>query len=138
MSLWGRRLLDRPSFLVVQICAEVHCSLGSLGEQVHFLNLCRDSPLPQRPLHSPQEYVQRVLAPVAFVELHSHPVVLQPCFLPLPSTLRSPSFPIHEEDEEKLSEDSDAPLPPSGVELVLRESSSPEVRPWPPHPGLPP
>lgn len=42
------------------------------------------------------------------------------------STLRSPSFPIHEEDEEKLSEDSDAPLPPSGVELVLRESSSPE------------
>ncbi|XP_021040055.1 E3 ubiquitin-protein ligase MGRN1 isoform X2 [Mus caroli] len=42
------------------------------------------------------------------------------------STLRSPSSPIHEEDEEKLSEDSDAPLPPSGVELVLRESSSPE------------
>ncbi|XP_051024398.1 E3 ubiquitin-protein ligase MGRN1 isoform X8 [Acomys russatus] len=42
------------------------------------------------------------------------------------STLRSPSSPIHEEDEEKLSEDSDAPLPPSGVELALRESSSPE------------
>lgn len=42
------------------------------------------------------------------------------------STLRSPSSPIHEEDEEKLSEDSDAPLPPSGVKLALRESSSPE------------
>uniref|UniRef100_A0A8D2DGB1 E3 ubiquitin-protein ligase n=1 Tax=Sciurus vulgaris TaxID=55149 RepID=A0A8D2DGB1_SCIVU len=39
------------------------------------------------------------------------------------STLRSPSSPIHEEDEEKLSEDSDAPLPPSGAELALRESS---------------
>lgn len=42
------------------------------------------------------------------------------------STLRSPSSPIHEEDEEKLSEDPEAPLPPSGVELVLQESSSPE------------
>ncbi|XP_008567324.1 PREDICTED: E3 ubiquitin-protein ligase MGRN1 isoform X1 [Galeopterus variegatus] len=42
------------------------------------------------------------------------------------STLRSPSSPIHEEDEEKLSEDSDAPPPLSGVELALRESSSPE------------
>lgn len=69
-----------------------------------------------------------MLAAVAFVGLHSCTVVLHPCFLPLPSTLRSPSSPIHEEDEEKLSEDSDAPLPPSGVELVLRESSSPEVR----------
>ncbi|XP_033023019.1 E3 ubiquitin-protein ligase MGRN1 isoform X2 [Lacerta agilis] len=40
------------------------------------------------------------------------------------STLRSPSSPIHEEDEEKLSEDSDLPL--SGTELVLQEGSSPE------------
>ncbi|KAJ6655931.1 hypothetical protein lerEdw1_004516 [Lerista edwardsae] len=40
------------------------------------------------------------------------------------STLRSPSSPIHEEDEEKLSEDSDLPL--SGTELALREGSSPE------------
>ncbi|XP_038391181.1 E3 ubiquitin-protein ligase MGRN1 isoform X8 [Canis lupus familiaris] len=43
------------------------------------------------------------------------------------STLRSPSSPIHEEDEEKLSQDSDAPPPLSGVGLAL--SSSPEVRP---------
>ncbi|KAM5228376.1 E3 ubiquitin-protein ligase MGRN1 isoform 2-T2 [Ctenodactylus gundi] len=42
------------------------------------------------------------------------------------STLRSPSSPIHEEDEEKLSEDSDAPVPPHGPDLALRESSSPE------------
>uniref|UniRef100_A0A2I3LYS8 E3 ubiquitin-protein ligase n=1 Tax=Papio anubis TaxID=9555 RepID=A0A2I3LYS8_PAPAN len=42
------------------------------------------------------------------------------------STLRSPSSPIHEEDEEKLSEDVDAPPPLGGAELVLRESSSPE------------
>ncbi|XP_043819969.1 E3 ubiquitin-protein ligase MGRN1 isoform X2 [Dromiciops gliroides] len=42
------------------------------------------------------------------------------------STLHSPSSPIHEEDEEKLSEDSDSPPPLSGAELVLRESSSPE------------
>ncbi|XP_061456242.1 E3 ubiquitin-protein ligase MGRN1 isoform X3 [Rhineura floridana] len=40
------------------------------------------------------------------------------------STLRSPSSPIHEEDEEKLSEDSDLPL--SGAELVLQEGGSPE------------
>uniref|UniRef100_A0A8I3P669 E3 ubiquitin-protein ligase n=1 Tax=Canis lupus familiaris TaxID=9615 RepID=A0A8I3P669_CANLF len=40
------------------------------------------------------------------------------------STLRSPSSPIHEEDEEKLSQDSDAPPPLSGVGLAL--SSSPE------------
>ncbi|EPQ11891.1 E3 ubiquitin-protein ligase MGRN1 [Myotis brandtii] len=40
------------------------------------------------------------------------------------STLRSPSSPIHEEDEEKLSQDSDAPPLPSGAGLVL--SSSPE------------
>uniref|UniRef100_A0A2K5ZB78 E3 ubiquitin-protein ligase n=1 Tax=Mandrillus leucophaeus TaxID=9568 RepID=A0A2K5ZB78_MANLE len=42
------------------------------------------------------------------------------------STLRSPSSPIHEEDEEKLSEDVDAPPPLGGAELALRESSSPE------------
>ncbi|XP_023567166.1 E3 ubiquitin-protein ligase MGRN1 [Octodon degus] len=42
------------------------------------------------------------------------------------STLRSPSSPIHEEDEEKLSEDLEAPLPPGGPELALGESSSPE------------
>nr|XP_010595640.1 E3 ubiquitin-protein ligase MGRN1 isoform X1 [Loxodonta africana] len=42
------------------------------------------------------------------------------------STLRSPSSPIREEDEEKLSEDSDAPPPQSSVELAQRESSSPE------------
>ncbi|XP_060642715.2 E3 ubiquitin-protein ligase MGRN1 isoform X2 [Anolis sagrei] len=46
------------------------------------------------------------------------------------STLRSPSSPIHEEDEEeKLSEDSDLQPPPllaTGTELVLREGSSPE------------
>ncbi|XP_020834252.1 E3 ubiquitin-protein ligase MGRN1 isoform X1 [Phascolarctos cinereus] len=42
------------------------------------------------------------------------------------STLHSPSSPIREEDEEKLSEDSDSPPPLSGAELVLRESSSPE------------
>uniref|UniRef100_A0A2I3GBE3 E3 ubiquitin-protein ligase n=1 Tax=Nomascus leucogenys TaxID=61853 RepID=A0A2I3GBE3_NOMLE len=42
------------------------------------------------------------------------------------STLRSPSSPIHEEDEEKLSEDVDAPPPMGGAELALRESSSPE------------
>ncbi|XP_038618476.1 E3 ubiquitin-protein ligase MGRN1 isoform X2 [Tachyglossus aculeatus] len=42
------------------------------------------------------------------------------------STLRSPSSPIHEEDEEKLSEDSDSPPPLSGTELTFRESSSPE------------
>ncbi|XP_066238787.1 E3 ubiquitin-protein ligase MGRN1 isoform X1 [Saccopteryx leptura] len=40
------------------------------------------------------------------------------------STLRSPSSPIHEEDEEKLSDDSDAPPLPSGAVLAL--SSSPE------------
>ncbi|XP_054570663.1 E3 ubiquitin-protein ligase MGRN1 isoform X3 [Eptesicus fuscus] len=40
------------------------------------------------------------------------------------STLRSPSSPIHEEDEEKLSQNSDAPPLPSGAGLVL--SSSPE------------
>lgn len=44
------------------------------------------------------------------------------------STLRSPSSPIHEEDEEKLSEDSDSQAVLSGGELVLRETSSPEVR----------
>uniref|UniRef100_A0A452T6M2 E3 ubiquitin-protein ligase n=1 Tax=Ursus maritimus TaxID=29073 RepID=A0A452T6M2_URSMA len=44
------------------------------------------------------------------------------------STLRSPSSPIHEEDEEKLSQDSDAPPPLSGAGLAL--SSSPEVRPF--------
>lgn len=49
-----------------------------------------------------------------------------------PSTLRSPSSPIHEEDEEKLSQVSDAPPLPSGAGLVL--SSSPEVRS---SPGLP-
>ncbi|XP_039333940.1 E3 ubiquitin-protein ligase MGRN1 isoform X6 [Saimiri boliviensis] len=42
------------------------------------------------------------------------------------NTLRSPSSPIHEEDEEKLSEDVDAPPPLGGAELALRESSSPE------------
>uniref|UniRef100_A0A2K5H9T6 E3 ubiquitin-protein ligase n=1 Tax=Colobus angolensis palliatus TaxID=336983 RepID=A0A2K5H9T6_COLAP len=42
------------------------------------------------------------------------------------STLRSPSSPIHEEDEEKFSEDVDAPPPLGGAELALRESSSPE------------
>ncbi|XP_066496848.1 E3 ubiquitin-protein ligase MGRN1 isoform X2 [Tiliqua scincoides] len=42
------------------------------------------------------------------------------------STLRSPSSPIHEEDEEKLSEDSDLPPPLSGTELALREGSFPE------------
>ncbi|XP_053412093.1 E3 ubiquitin-protein ligase MGRN1 isoform X2 [Nycticebus coucang] len=42
------------------------------------------------------------------------------------STLRSPSSPIREEDEEKLSEDSDAPPPLSSAGLALRESSSPE------------
>ncbi|XP_054445510.1 E3 ubiquitin-protein ligase MGRN1 isoform X1 [Pteronotus mesoamericanus] len=40
------------------------------------------------------------------------------------STLRSPSSPIHEEDEEKLSQNSDAPPLPSAAGLVL--SSSPE------------
>ncbi|XP_004438162.1 PREDICTED: E3 ubiquitin-protein ligase MGRN1 isoform X2 [Ceratotherium simum simum] len=40
------------------------------------------------------------------------------------STLRSPSSPIHEEDEEKLSQDSDAAPPPGGLGLAL--SSSPE------------
>lgn len=48
------------------------------------------------------------------------------------STLRSPSSPIHEEDEEKLSQNSDAPPLLSGAGLVL--SSSPEVRS---HLGLP-
>ncbi|KAK4813772.1 hypothetical protein QYF61_025252 [Mycteria americana] len=42
------------------------------------------------------------------------------------STLRSPSSPIHEEDEEKLSEDFDSQPALSGGELVLRETSSPE------------
>uniref|UniRef100_A0A8C9AMM7 E3 ubiquitin-protein ligase n=1 Tax=Prolemur simus TaxID=1328070 RepID=A0A8C9AMM7_PROSS len=42
------------------------------------------------------------------------------------STLRSPSSPIHEEDEEKLSEDLDAPPPLSSTGLAPRESSSPE------------
>lgn len=46
----------------------------------------------------------------------------------VPSTLRSPSSPIHEEDEEKLSQDSDAPPPLSGAGLAL--SSSPEVSPF--------
>ncbi|XP_027467533.1 E3 ubiquitin-protein ligase MGRN1 isoform X5 [Zalophus californianus] len=40
------------------------------------------------------------------------------------STLRSPSSPIHEEDEEKLSQASDVPPPLSGAGLAL--SSSPE------------
>ncbi|XP_019515865.1 PREDICTED: E3 ubiquitin-protein ligase MGRN1 isoform X2 [Hipposideros armiger] len=40
------------------------------------------------------------------------------------STLRSPSSPIHEEDEEKVSQDSEAPPLQSGAGLVL--SSSPE------------
>ena len=43
------------------------------------------------------------------------------------STLRSPSSPIHEEDEEKLSEDSDSQPALGGGELVVREASSPEV-----------
>lgn len=48
--------------------------------------------------------------------------------LPPPlSALRSPSSPIHEEDEEKLSEDSELQPPLSGTELILRESNSPEV-----------
>ncbi|XP_004452248.2 E3 ubiquitin-protein ligase MGRN1 isoform X1 [Dasypus novemcinctus] len=42
------------------------------------------------------------------------------------STLRSPSSPIHEEDEEKLSEDSATPAPLSGAELAPPESSLPE------------
>ncbi|XP_069861738.1 E3 ubiquitin-protein ligase MGRN1-like isoform X2 [Dipodomys merriami] len=44
------------------------------------------------------------------------------------STLRSPSSPTHEEEEEKLSENSDAPVPPGVVSdtVLLRESSSPE------------
>uniref|UniRef100_A0A2K6EJ79 E3 ubiquitin-protein ligase n=1 Tax=Propithecus coquereli TaxID=379532 RepID=A0A2K6EJ79_PROCO len=42
------------------------------------------------------------------------------------STLRSPSSPIHEEDEEKLSQDLDAPPPLSSAGLVPQESSSPE------------
>ncbi|XP_062999271.1 E3 ubiquitin-protein ligase MGRN1 [Elgaria multicarinata webbii] len=42
------------------------------------------------------------------------------------SALRSPSSPIHEEDEEKLSEDSDLPPPLVGTERGLREGSSPE------------
>lgn len=42
------------------------------------------------------------------------------------STLRSPSSPIHEEDEEKLSEDSDSQPALGGGELVVRETSSPE------------
>uniref|UniRef100_A0A8C9GPB4 E3 ubiquitin-protein ligase n=1 Tax=Piliocolobus tephrosceles TaxID=591936 RepID=A0A8C9GPB4_9PRIM len=42
------------------------------------------------------------------------------------SALRSSSSPIHEEDEEKFSEDVDAPPPLGGAELALRESSSPE------------
>uniref|UniRef100_A0A8C3LHH1 E3 ubiquitin-protein ligase n=1 Tax=Chrysolophus pictus TaxID=9089 RepID=A0A8C3LHH1_CHRPC len=46
------------------------------------------------------------------------------------STLRSPSSPIHEEDEEKLSEDSDSQPALGGGELVLRETSSPEVSLW--------
>ncbi|XP_074866518.1 E3 ubiquitin-protein ligase MGRN1 isoform X2 [Carettochelys insculpta] len=41
------------------------------------------------------------------------------------STLRSPSSPIHEEDEEKLSEESGSQPALSGAELMLRESSSP-------------
>uniref|UniRef100_A0A8C4Y0A7 E3 ubiquitin-protein ligase n=1 Tax=Gopherus evgoodei TaxID=1825980 RepID=A0A8C4Y0A7_9SAUR len=41
------------------------------------------------------------------------------------SALRSPSSPIHEEDEEKLSEDSDSQPALSGAELGLRENSSP-------------
>ncbi|EMP29452.1 E3 ubiquitin-protein ligase MGRN1 [Chelonia mydas] len=41
------------------------------------------------------------------------------------SALRSPSSPIHEEDEEKLSEDSDSQPALSGAELVLRKNSSP-------------
>ncbi|XP_037766140.1 E3 ubiquitin-protein ligase MGRN1 isoform X5 [Chelonia mydas] len=41
------------------------------------------------------------------------------------SVLRSPSSPIHEEDEEKLSEDSDSQPALSGAELVLRKNSSP-------------
>lgn len=42
------------------------------------------------------------------------------------STLRSPSSPIHEEDEEKLSEDSDLQPPLAGTERALRGGSSPE------------
>ncbi|XP_021100129.1 E3 ubiquitin-protein ligase MGRN1 isoform X5 [Heterocephalus glaber] len=42
------------------------------------------------------------------------------------STLLSPSSPIHEEDEEKLSEDLEVPPPPGAPELALGESSSPE------------
>ncbi|XP_032637508.1 E3 ubiquitin-protein ligase MGRN1 isoform X1 [Chelonoidis abingdonii] len=41
------------------------------------------------------------------------------------SALRSPSSPIHEEDEEKLSEDLDSQPALSEAELVLRENSSP-------------
>ncbi|KAM4820177.1 E3 ubiquitin-protein ligase MGRN1 isoform 3-T3 [Thomomys bottae] len=42
------------------------------------------------------------------------------------SSLRSPSSPTHEKEEEKLSENSDAPIPTVVTETVLRESSSPE------------
>ncbi|XP_044289322.1 E3 ubiquitin-protein ligase MGRN1 isoform X2 [Varanus komodoensis] len=42
------------------------------------------------------------------------------------STLRSPSSPIREEDEEKLSQDSDLQPPLTGAEFALCEGSSPE------------
>ncbi|XP_025027391.1 E3 ubiquitin-protein ligase MGRN1 [Python bivittatus] len=42
------------------------------------------------------------------------------------SALRSPSSPIHEEDEEKFSEDLELEPPLAGTEHILREDSSPE------------
>nr|XP_014340956.1 PREDICTED: E3 ubiquitin-protein ligase MGRN1 isoform X3 [Latimeria chalumnae] len=45
------------------------------------------------------------------------------------STLRSPSSPIQEEDEEKLSEDSDAQLQQNEADLVLTPCTSPETTP---------
>lgn len=47
--------------------------------------------------------------------------------LPICSALRSPSSPIHEEDEEKFSEDLALELPLAGTGRILGEDGSPEV-----------
>lgn len=131
-----------PAFWLLRSVLKYTAPLGASVEQVHFLNLCRDVISPPRGRLPISRSICRGCWPCGFCRTaYSYPIALLPSFLPLPSTLRSPSSPIHEEDEEKVSEDSDAPLPPSGVELVLRESSSPEVRlasllvrPWPAFP----
>lgn len=66
----GGRLLGRSTSLVVQACAEVHLSLGSLCWAGLLLNLCGGAASPQRPFPGLQVCVQRsrvALGRIAFL-----------------------------------------------------------------------